>query len=326
MKERFNQVLRAVTGYQVRRPLPPEEQPAHLRAKVRELKTRAAQLRQRSEQLTRDNEDLRAQVVKQKHTSRKVAQKRDDLRAQLKQLRADQRDRDAARVAKERSDYDDEALAIIDYVSQRTMTPPLRVFGLVEAVRYVVGAGIPGDIVECGVWRGGSMQAVALALKNLDSTDRNLHLYDTYEGMTAPTEADVRIRDGRSAAELLAESSTEQRIWAHATLDDVEQGMAETGYPADRLRYHVGPVEETIPDDAPEQIALLRLDTDWYASTKHELEHLYHRIAPGGVLVLDDYGDWEGARRATDEFLATLDTPVLLMPLSGGRIAVKVHS
>lgn len=325
MKERFNKVLRSATGYQVQRALPPEEQPAHLKAKVNKLKKHADQLRRRRERLTQDNEKLREQVEKHKRTSRKVAHKRDDLRAQLARVRADQQDRDAARVAKERSDYDDAALAIIDNVQQRTMTPPLRVFGLVEAVRYVVGAGIPGDIVECGVWRGGSMQAVALALKDLDCTDRDLHLFDTYEGMTAPTEADVRIRDGRSAAELLAESSTEQRIWAHATLDDVEQGMSETGYPAERLHYHVGPVEETIPDNAPEQIAVLRLDTDWYASTKHELEHLYHRISPGGVLILDDYGDWEGARRATDEFLATLGKPVLLMPLSGGRIAVKVH-
>lgn len=325
MKERFNQVLRSATGYQIQRELPPEQQPERLQTRVDELTQQAGELRQRNEQLTQDNDVLRARAKKQQRTSQKMARKRDALRAQLKQVRADQRDREVARASKERSDYDEQALAIIDSVKARTMTPPLRVYGLVEAVRYVVGAGLAGDIVECGVWRGGSMQAVAMTLRSLQSTDRDLHLYDTYEGMTAPTEADVRIRDGRTAADLLAEHDLQERIWAHATLDDVQQGMRETDYPAQRVHYHVGPVEETIPDKAPEQIALLRLDTDWYESTKHELEHLYHRIVPGGVLVLDDYGDWEGARRATDEFLATLDKPVLLMPLSGGRIAVKVQ-
>ena len=68
---------------------------------------------------------------------------------------------------------------------------------------------------------------------------------------------------------------------------------------------------------------MLRLDTDWYASTLHELEHLYDRVASGGVVVLDDYGYWEGARRAVDEFLERRGEPLLLMPMASGRIAVK---
>ena len=108
-----------------------------------------------------------------------------------------------------------------------------------------------------------------------------------------------------------------------AGLDVVRQAMAATGYPEDRLHYHPGLVEDTTPGRAPETIALLRLDTDWYASTKHELEHLYGRLSPGGVLILDDYGDWEGARKATDEWLAETGEPIFLAPMGSGAIGVK---
>ncbi len=77
------------------------------------------------------------------------------------------------------------------------------------------------------------------------------------------------------------------------------------------------------PGQAPDRIAILRLDTDWYASTKHELEHLYERLSPGGVLILDDYGDWDGARKATDEFLTKTGEPLFLVPMASGRVAIK---
>jgi hypothetical protein len=140
--------------------------------------------------------------------------------------------------------------------------------------------------------------------------------------MTEPTEAD-RSMDGTPAAQLLERSPRTARVWAEASLEDVEAGMAETGYPAARVHYHVGPVESTIPGDAPETIALLRLDTDWYESTRHELEHLYDRVAPGGVVIADDYATWQGARKAVDEFLARTGAPLLLVPIAAGRIAVK---
>lgn len=323
MKERLNQVLRSATGYQIQRPLPPALRPERLQGEVARLQRQVTRLRERSQEAAEANAALKEDLATERSIARKAVERRDRLKRQVQRMKARAEEQEAARRLKERADFDDRALRIIDLVAERTMTPPLRVFGLVEAVRYVQRAEIPGAIVECGVWRGGSMQAVAWALLEEGVKDRDLHLYDTYEGMTPPTEEDVRSRDGRSAAELLEESSTEARVWAIATLDDVQEGMRETGYPEERLHFHVGPVEETIPSQAPDRIALLRLDTDWYASTKHELEQLYDRLSPGGVLVLDDYGDWDGARRATDEFLATLDRPLLLMPLSGGRIAVK---
>jgi O-methyltransferase len=218
--------------------------------------------------------------------------------------------------------YDDEVKAIIRAVRPRTMTAHEKIHALVLATRYIVDHEIPGAIVECGVWRGGSMQAVARALLARGVTDRDLHLFDTFAGMSEPTTED-RTMDGTSAAVLLKRSPRTARVWAEASLEDVREGMAETGYPAERIHYHVGKVEETIPADAPETIALLRLDTDWYESTRHELEHLYDRVPHGGVIIADDYGSWQGARKAVDEFLEQRGTRLLLVPIATGRIAVK---
>jgi hypothetical protein len=202
------------------------------------------------------------------------------------------------------------------------MTAPEKLIALILATRHVVDHGIPGAVVECGVWRGGSMQAVALSLLARGVTDRELHLFDTFEGMTEPTDKDRR-RGGKAAAELLAQSPRTGLFWAVAGLDDVRTGMAETGYPENRMHFHPGRVEDTVPAQAPETIAILRLDTDWYESTRHELEHLYDRVPSGGVLLLDDYGFWEGARQAVDEFLERTGAPLLLLPMASGRIAVK---
>jgi hypothetical protein len=218
--------------------------------------------------------------------------------------------------------YDQESREIIRAVKPRTMTASEKLFALILATRYVVDHQIPGSIVECGVWRGGSMQAVAKTLLSRGSTERDLHLFDTYEGMPPPTEHDRRY-DGKAALELLESRPRTGNVWAVASLEDVQEGMAETGYPAERVHFHRGLVEETVPDHAPEQIAILRLDTDWYESTQHELEHLYHRVPSGGVVIFDDYGFWEGARRAIDEFLERSGAPLLLLPMASGRITIK---
>ena len=222
------------------------------------------------------------------------------------------------------ADYDDEAKEIIRAVRPWTMTGADKIYALIQAVRYVARHRIPGDVVECGVWRGGSMQAVARTLLSAGDTTRDLHLFDTYEGMPPPTDRDVRRSDERTADELLAtESRDESKVWAVATLEDVKDGFSRLPYPAERVHFVKGKVEDTIPSHAPEQISILRLDTDWYESTKHELEHLYPRLSPGGVLLLDDYGYWEGAREAVDEFLEQSGERLLLMRMALGRLAVK---
>jgi O-methyltransferase len=218
--------------------------------------------------------------------------------------------------------HDAQARATMHTVRERTMTSHSRVFALIVAVRYVVDQRVPGAFVECGVWRGGSMQAVALTLLERGVRDRDLHLFDTFEGMPPPTEEDRRLK-GPPARELLESRPRTDNIWAIADLDDVRAGMAQTGYPAERLHYHPGVVQDTLPAQAPDRIALLRLDTDWYASTKHELDHLYDRVTPGGVVIVDDYDYWEGSRQAVDEFLAESGARLLLVPVDSARVAVK---
>jgi O-methyltransferase len=220
-------------------------------------------------------------------------------------------------------DFERPDIELYQRVAPYTMTTPPRVYALVRAAEYVSARSIPGAFVECGVWRGGSIMAVALTLLRLGVTDRDLYLFDTFAGMTAPTEEDVRL-SGERAADLLAEESADADIWAVAPLEQVREAVLGVGYPEDRIHFVQGAVEETLPESAPEEIALLRLDTDWYASTKHELVHLYPRLARGGVLILDDYGYWQGARRATDEYLAEHDEPLLLNRIDNtGRIAIK---
>jgi O-methyltransferase len=226
------------------------------------------------------------------------------------------------------SDYDQETREIWEAVRDRTMTHHTRVHFLVQAVRYVDRHRVPGAIVECGVWRGGSMLTVAHTLLRLGVADRDLYLFDTFEGMTAPTERDVRITQGKHADELLAAKGPGPMAWARpgrfvATLDDVKEGFAALDYPEDRVHFVPGRVEDTVPQQAPEGIAILRLDTDWYESTKHELTHLYKRLAPGGVLIIDDYGTWHGSKEATDEFLDETREPLLLTRVSRAAVAVK---
>ncbi|GIE46039.1 TylF/MycF/NovP-related O-methyltransferase [Actinoplanes lobatus] len=219
-------------------------------------------------------------------------------------------------------DYDEAARATIRAVKPWTMTSPEKLNALVHSVRYVVRHRIPGDVVECGVWRGGSMLAIAKTLAETGDTDRHLHLYDTFEGMSEPTEHDKR-HDGRSAAEMLETSDKSSGVWAYASIEDVRATMRESVYPADRIHYYKGKVEDTIPGDAPERISILRLDTDWYESTRHELEHLWPRLVPGGVLLLDDYGWWDGAKRAVDEWLEEVNPQLLLLRMDEGRVGIK---
>jgi O-methyltransferase len=228
------------------------------------------------------------------------------------------------KLAPEYADFSPELHALVDEVTPYTQTPPERIAALANAVEYVIRAGVPGAFVECGVWRGGSMMVVAKMLRRLGVEDRELWLYDTYEGMTAPTEADVDYR-GESQLELHRQyeaAGIESGTPPGTDLDSVRAAMTSTGYPTERVRFVKGPVEQTIPADAPQDIAILRLDTDWYESTRHELVELYPRLASRGVLIIDDYGHFAGSRRAVDEYFA--QDPILLNRTDyGGRIAVK---
>ena len=215
---------------------------------------------------------------------------------------------------------------IIRAVRPFTMTSDARVWSLIQAVQYACDGPIDGDIVECGVWRGGSMMAAALKLVSLGQTDRTLWLYDTFAGMTPPTPEDREAASGASAHELLESTQLGDgnNIWCLADEVDVRANMSSTKYPLDNMRFIKGDVAQTLEEHVPQQISILRLDTDWYASTQAELHHLYERVVPGGVCILDDYGHWQGARQAVDEFFELKPPRPLMIPIDySGRLFIK---
>jgi hypothetical protein len=224
-----------------------------------------------------------------------------------------------------RSDFDAETKETVRAVREFTATSPERIFAACEAIRYVVRCKIPGDIVECGVWRGGMIMAMLRTLLECKDSERDVYLYDTFAGMSAPTARD-RTFSGASAETLMSRSDPKDpsSIWCAASLEDVRRNVATVGYDAAKIHYVEGKIEDTVPGKMPERIALLRLDTDWYSSTKHELEHLYPRLSQGGVLIIDDYGHWKGARAAVDEYISEHDLKIMLGRTDyTGRIAVK---
>lgn len=221
-------------------------------------------------------------------------------------------------------DFDQTAVDTIASVTPFTLTSPERIFALCEAIRYIVTNRIPGDIVECGVWKGGSMMAVARTLIQLGDTTRNLYLFDTFDGMATPSEKDISLT-GASASTLLKYSDKEDKasVWCYSPLEEVQKVIGNVGYSNDKIHFIKGKVEETLPAQAPQTIALLRLDTDWYESTRHELVHLFPRLSPGGVIIIDDYGHWKGARQAVDEYIQENNIKILLNRIDyTGRIGV----
>jgi hypothetical protein len=204
------------------------------------------------------------------------------------------------------------------------MTSLPRMYALYQAARHVTVSSTPGAFVECGVWRGGSAMLAALAFAHFGDRQREIFLYDTYTGMVAPSDVDVDPWMAPAVATWRKLQREDKNEWCYAPLDEVTRNLAATGYPAERLRFVQGKVEDTIPATVPARIAILRLDTDWYASTRHELEHLYPLLSPNGVLIVDDYGYWKGARKAVDEYFAGPRAPMLLHRIdSAGRIGVK---
>ena len=209
-----------------------------------------------------------------------------------------------------------------------TMTSAERLWSLLNAVRYVVNENIPGDFAECGVWRGGSVMAMAKELGSINVTDRKIWLYDTFAGMTEPTNNDIEAGTGVTASEML--SSTEigdgNNVWCVAGRADVEANVRSTGYPFENFTFVEGDVALTLKSAVPDQISLLRLDTDWYESTRIGLEVMYPRLAVGGVCILDDYGHWQGARKAVDEYFEALGHRPYMHPIDySGRVFIKTH-
>lgn len=219
--------------------------------------------------------------------------------------------------------------ALIESLAPFTMTSGERLWSLLNAVRYVIREDILGDFVECGVWRGGSVMAMASQLRELGVLDRRIWLYDTFTGMTDPTSIDIEESSGTSARAMLDNTPFREgnNVWCVAGRTDVEANVTSTGYPFEFFTFVEGDVVDTLPQTSPTTIALLRLDTDWYESTRTALEVLYPRLAVGGVCILDDYGHWQGARRAVDEYFDSHGWQPFMHPIDySGRIFIKPGS
>ena len=160
------------------------------------------------------------------------------------------------------------------------------------------------------------MMCAALSLIRMHDTSRALFLYDTFQGMTPSEAVDV---------DAWGNVAVHHPNFCFAPLDTVVGNMESTGYPRDRIRFVKGDIQETVPEVIPDKIAILRLDTDWYASTRHGLIEMFPRLSIGGVLIIDDYGHWQGAKRAVDEYFSGGGPQVLLNRIDyTGRIGVKI--
>jgi len=198
------------------------------------------------------------------------------------------------------------------------------------AARNIGYRRIPGAIVECGVYKGGCSMIMAEAAYATGRTDTEVWLYDTFSGMSEPTEYDFKGVAAKETSVDLQKKFTKRKQgnhvdWCYGSLEQVKATARRSPLAPENFYFVRGKVEETIPSKIPDQISLLRLDTDWYESTRHELEHLYPRLSPLGILIIDDYGTWAGARKAVNEYFKDPSTDPLLLPDShnGALVGVK---
>ena len=200
-------------------------------------------------------------------------------------------------------DFSKTDIKIIKLVNNYTMTSPERIKCLIDATKYVVRNKIGGTFVECGVWRGGSVMAAMFMLKKLKINDTKFYLFDTFDGMSKPSslDKDYLKNKGKNLLELNIKDKN-NKIWCYSPIEEVKKNIFKTKYPIKNVKFIKGKVEETLKLYMPKKIALLRLDTDWYQSTKYELEIMFPRLVKGGVLIIDDYGYWKGCKKAVDEY------------------------
>jgi len=218
-------------------------------------------------------------------------------------------------------DCDQTFLKIFDIARNYSMTDKPAMFALYSAMEYVLKRNIAGHIVECGVWRGGSALMASLILKMNEITEKSVYLYDTYEGMSEPTKHDIDMH-GNSASSLM-QRFQDDNGWCYASIEDVKKTFVPFSFEFD-INFIKGDVLQTIPSTHPDKISLLRLDTDWYESTLLELELLYPKLTYGGVLIIDDYGHWSGARKAVDEYFTKVAPPLLIRINNSVRLAIKI--
>lgn len=214
-------------------------------------------------------------------------------------------------------EFEKEANEAIRVVRKQTMLPYVNLVTLYEQVLYCEKANIEGDFVECGVWKGGAVGLMALANIKKGIARRKLHLFDAFEEICAPNKdidgerAIKEVKDllGNNAlinGEMIPLKGLYDRFGGPSDINECKNLIENTiGYPTNYVQYHKGWFQDTVPAKAKEidKIAILRLDGDWYESTKVCLENLYDKVVPNGIIIFDDYGLYDGCKKAVDEFL-----------------------
>jgi predicted O-methyltransferase YrrM len=197
-------------------------------------------------------------------------------------------------------------------VRPMTMSNSRRLRGLYSAVRHAIQTDVAGDVVECGTARGGSAALMGLTLKAHDNRDRKIVAFDTFAGLPPPTHDDPDYD--------IAQRYTGSCI---GTLEQVSAFFTALGI-RDRAVFVQGLFQATLPEARLGPISVLHVDGDWYESVKTCLDHLYDKVSPGGVIQIDDYGWWQGAAKAVDEFFkARAIAPALRRLDYSGRQFVK---
>lgn len=181
---------------------------------------------------------------------------------------------------------------IVKFVRPYTMVSEERIRNVLDCVGMAIQQDVEGDLVEIGVWKGGLIMAMALKCLQLN-TNRTIHAFDTFEGMTAPSPDDID-HNGSYASKIL------ESVLCKSEFDNTKKNIDMCNYA--NIVYHKGDICNTRLDDIPAKIAVLRLDTDWYELTRYELEHFEPNVSPNGYIIVDDYGHWQGCKKAVDEF------------------------
>jgi O-methyltransferase len=223
-------------------------------------------------------------------------------------------------------ELEDQAVESISLIKNNTMLSKRRLVTLYQQVEYCEKNSISGAFVECGVWKGGAMGLMALANLRFGNEPRSLHLFDAFDDICEPdssVDGERAVHEvkeftkgvGRNDGRLQPLKGFYDSLGGAGTLDDSRELLEnKINYPEEMINYHVGWFQDTLPNDIEriEQIAILRLDGDWYASTKVCLEYLFDKVVKGGVVIIDDYGAYEGCRKAVDEYLISKHIKVYL--------------
>jgi hypothetical protein len=174
-----------------------------------------------------------------------------------------------------------------------TMVGRKRLDNVQNCVEEIIARGVSGDLVETGVWRGGTTILMRAILKAHDISDVTVWCADSFEGMPKPTATDLQAQP---------ESDFSDRDYLAVSLAQVKANFERFGLLDDQVRFLKGWFRDTLPTAPIQRIALLRMDGDLYSSTMDALKYLYPKVSPGGYVIVDDYNSWAACRQAVDEY------------------------